>query len=484
MMAYTRFSSDRRAKTARQLTLTLFGHTLAIPSVKKVVGGMDIRLGPIAGKARIDVLDVLRGLAILGILYMNIPFMGQQIILFMTDPRMIGWSVADRNVWVFIQTFLDGTQRGMLEFLFGAGMMVLTARAMEPDGPVAVADLYFRRSLWLLLFGMLDIFALLWAGDILHTYAIAGLFLFPFRKLKAKHLLGLGLALAAIPQVMGAVEYVERAHLIVKVEAVHDKQAAKAKLTKDDKAILKDWQEKLDTFKLDKKKREQFAQEKTGHTGFSNYVSWNWASWMQVWIGKNVFFASIFEAFTAMLIGVGLFKLGIIQGQRSPAFYLRLMVVAYAVGLGLRGFGTWERMTFAPIPKTLWFTFEYGRLAVTLGHLALVNYAMQTGPGRRLLAPFKAAGRTAFSLYVMQTLIGMWLLFAPFGLNLWAQFGWAQLAAIATGIIALQVVIANLWLRHFTMGPLEWLWRSLCYWRRQPFRLPAAPRRDPGLSPA
>jgi uncharacterized protein len=107
---------------------------------------------------------------------------------------------------------------------------------------------------------------------------------------------------------------------------------------------------------------------------------------------------------------------------------------------------------------------------VTLGHLALINLLM-TGPtGRRLLSPFRAAGRTAFSLYVIQTLITTWLLFPGFGLGLWGRFGWAEMFALTVGIILVQLVLANLWLRRFGMGPVEWLWRSLVYLKPQPFR--------------
>ena len=104
-------------------------------------------LAPVAARARIDVLDILRGIAILGIFYMNIPFMGQAPFAFFADVRSIGWTGADQITWSVTEVLLEGTQRCLLEFLFGAGMMVLTARAMVPDGPVAIADLYLRRNL-------------------------------------------------------------------------------------------------------------------------------------------------------------------------------------------------------------------------------------------------------------------------------------------------------------------------------------------------
>jgi uncharacterized protein len=75
----------------------------------------------------------------------------------------------------------------------------------------------------------------------------------------------------------------------------------------------------------------------------------------------------------------------------------------------------------------------------------------------------------AFSLYFMQQIIGLWILFAPFGLGLWGKFSHAGLAAIATAVIAGQLIFANIWMRFFVAGPLEWLWRSLAYVKWQPF---------------
>jgi uncharacterized protein len=70
----------------------------------------------------------------------------------------------------------------------------------------------------------------------------------------------------------------------------------------------------------------------------------------------------------------------------------------------------------------------------------------------------------------MQQIIGLWILFAPWGPGLWGRVGWASMAGIALAVVALQLVVANLWVRHFATGPLEWAWRSLAYVQWQPFR--------------
>ena len=95
-----------------------------------------------------------------------------------------------------------------------------------------------------------------------------------------------------------------------------------------------------------------------------------------------------------------------------------------------------------------------------------------------ILAPFKAAGRTAFSLYFMQQILGIWILFAPWGPGLWAKLSWTQMYGVVIAVIVAQLIIANLWVRMFAMGPLEWAWRSLSYMKRQPFLKPRAEPAD------
>ncbi len=109
--------------------------------------------------------------------------MGTTILAAFEFPHLApNWTPADQAVWGFLEVFVEGTQRGLLQFLFGASALILTARAMRYDDPIGVADLYYRPNLWLLVFGLANIFVLLFPGDILFVYALAALFLFPFRR--------------------------------------------------------------------------------------------------------------------------------------------------------------------------------------------------------------------------------------------------------------------------------------------------------------
>jgi uncharacterized protein len=444
-------------------------------------------LAPVAARARIEILDVLRGLAILGIFYINVPYMAAPIWQFSLDIRSIGWTAPDQNAWALIAVFLNGTQRGLLQFLFGAGMMVLAGKAMTPDGPVAVSDLYYRRNFWLLAFGLFDVFVLLWPGDILHIYALAALFLFPFRTLSPRWLLAIGLGWAAMVAVgipdHGAREYVSRTELVQHVDEAHARQQHAQALSAGDRAALTEWQKLIDNSKPSAEMRRRIASERAAHAGgFIPYAreAWNyWSILATDWLVWDVI-----EAFCTMLIGVALWKWRIIQGGRSRRFYLWLMIGAYGFGVSARIIGIGETLSFGFGPRTIWITGEFARLSIALGHLALVNLAVRTLVGSRMLSVIKAPGRMAFSLYFLGTFIGKYILFAPFALNLWGRFGWAQMAGISTLFVIGLTIFANLWMRSFVSGPLEWAWRSLAYVKLQPFRraaisAPPLPDRSP-----
>ena len=113
-----------------------------------------------------------------------------------------------------------------------------------------------------------------------------------------------------------------------------------------------------------------------------------------------------------------------------------------------------------------------------MGHLAAIHLILSSNVGRRLLAPFQAPGRMPLTTYLFTSFLAMWVLFPGFGLGLHGRFSFSGMMAVAATIIAVEVVATNLWLRTHETGPMEWLWKSLAYGSRQPYRrvyAPAAP---------
>jgi uncharacterized protein len=244
-----------------------------------------------------------------------------------------------------------------------------------------------------------------------------------------------------------------------------------AKLDKKEAKSVEDWKTAIQRRQGNSPDfKELTKSEAKGHSGgFLDYAMLNIGFWFFV-VADGGLYAGVVEAFCVMLIGVALWKWGVIQGERSGRFYLLLMLGCYAFALPLRWIGAQEMLNMMPIPRSFWVSQEFARIAASVGHLALINLIVKSGAGRAILLPFKAAGRTAFSLYFLQTIIGIWILFSPWGAALWGKLSWGGMYSVAVAVIAGQVILANIWVRYFTSGPLEWLWRSLSYVKRQPFR--------------
>ena len=150
-------------------------------------------VAPTQQKERIFVMDLLRGVALLGILMMNIPYFAESYHLGENIFIRNETSGADFYAWYLKALSFEGTMRALFSLLFGAGALLLLSRLEKKEMDITPADFYYRRLMWLLLFGLINAFVLQWPGDILYSYALCGLLLYPFRNLAAKWLLIIGI---------------------------------------------------------------------------------------------------------------------------------------------------------------------------------------------------------------------------------------------------------------------------------------------------
>src|SRR5687768_9607600 len=161
---------------------------------------------PIASDDRIGMLDTTRGIAVLGILMMNITGFGLPNAY--DDPTVWGGdSPADITVWRVMTLLFEGTMRGLFTLLFGASALLFLQRHAARATDLRPADLYFRRTLWLIAFGLFNGYVLLWSGDVLFYYGIAGLVLFVFRNLPARRLLMLAALFMIVQTLISVVEW-------------------------------------------------------------------------------------------------------------------------------------------------------------------------------------------------------------------------------------------------------------------------------------
>jgi uncharacterized protein len=410
---------------------------------------------------RIEALDFVRGAALFGILLMNITGFGLPGAYF--NPHNAG-GADGANLWAWMITMIgfEGTQRALFSMLFGASVILLTARieASRPDS----ADIFVRRNLWLVGFGLVNSFVLLWDGDILYAYGITALFVFPFRRLGPRPLLAIGLAALAAATAWNASE---TAQMLGKHEAFVEASSARqrgARLNEEQQGAITAWEEARGAFKSTPAETAENISEMTGGlaSAFVRTAGHNahWQSW-----GLYRFF---FDIFGMMLIGMALFKLGVLTLERRKRLYVGMMLVGYAVGLAINAYEVQWIMSrnFTAISFAHSFlTYDAGRLFTAIGHLGALLLFVRSGALSWLRRAPPPGGRTAGTKHLPHSLV-CGIFFVGFGF--YGQLERHQLYFVVFAIWAVQLVVSPLWLRRYRFGPVEWLWRWLTYLERPP----------------
>ena len=407
-----------------------------------------VALGPVPTGQRLDVMDVLRGIALLGVFAMNIEWfnrpmqqMGSGIPLEATG---LDYAVA----WV-VHVFVAGKFWTMFSLLFGMGFVLMSGR-IDAAG-LSVERVYLRRMAALLLFGVLHI-VLLWPGDILHTYAVAGALLMVMRGLAPKWQLLTGLLLYAS---MSAFYLVNAAILFVAPEAMFaDMVGAFTAAAENASRVYPDG-----SFGA------VLVQRVTDYA-------------MVGLMGQMMMVPMVLGVF---LVGSWLMSGGWLQSPGAHRrFWWRLLACALPVGLlftaAALAVGTqFELGALDPYGALATGLLISGALPMSLAYVALIVLAWTSGPGARVLAVFAPAGRMALTHYLGQSLICS-LLFYGYGFGMWGEPGRAAQTGLVLGVFAVQVLISHLWLAHHRYGPMEWTWRWLTYGRRPGWRrVPALP---------
>jgi uncharacterized protein len=420
---------------------------------------------------------VLRGVAVLGILLVNI----EDFALPHADKSAAGteWvgvyapALGPRGLllWSLYRALFEGRMRAIFSMLFGAGVVLLTSRLERRGEAARAADVYYRRTLWLLAFGMLHAY-LLWEGDILYGYALAGLFLFPFRRLGGRALVACGVALLACSVPRAALIAHHRQELRARAAQADAAEAAGASLgpaEKEAQEAKDEWAEIVDSFQPDD---ETLRASRDDYRGGYGRLFARRAPLVMIVESSDFYGWAFFDAVGMMLLGMGLLKLRVLTAERGRGFYLRMAALGYGVGLpiGLVAGQAFYRHRFDPV-AIAWLTaaYEPGRLAVALGHIGVVMAIVQVGGLRRARARLGDVGRMALTSYLLATLLCT-TLFNGYGFGLWGSLRRAQLGLVVALVWCAQLGLAWAWLRRFRMGPVEWLWRSLTYWQRQPLR--------------
>jgi uncharacterized protein len=412
-------------------------------------------LSPVSSNERIASIDVLRGVALLGILSINIWAFALPYIVF-NDPRAAGgWSPINKGVWIFFHLLCEQKMMSLFSMLFGAGLIVMVQRS-DARG-TSLLGIYYRRICWLLVFGLLHVF-LLWEGDILVPYALCGFLLYPFRRLRPRLQIFLG-TLVFLSQVLLTTGL---GLLVVHLQEMTGPNNDRG--TEEERQLRRMLEEEIFP------SRDTDAQIKRHRGGYAAQFGQRAADTLAEEIPGFLFWAGP-RAGGLMLIGMGLMQLRIFSAQRSFRFYVRLAVLGYLLGLPLIGYGILGMMKhdFDDLRQLLWSDhFNYvGSLFVALGHVGLVMLICKAGLLEGLTSRLAAVGRMALSNYLLQSLLCT-TLFEGWGLGLFGELDRIELVGVIAVIWLIQLVLSPIWLRYFRFGPMEWLWRSLTYWKWHP----------------
>lgn len=410
---------------------------------------------PPPGGGRLVTLDLIRGVAILGILAINVSGFAGPAIGALSPDFPSPSHFANEAAWGFGFLFFEGKMRVLFAMLFGAGIALQCERmdTAGRDGDV----IQVRRLSWLMVFGTLH-YLLLWWGDILFVYACCGLALLFLRRLSGPVLLGIaaGISLTAM-----AIDFWSTLPLVRAEEAV---RLGTASLSQQQDVFAR----------LELYRQNVAAQALLYHSGFTD-IALTKLRGDPFWLFRMTAHAWS-EVLPLMLIGVVLLRGGFFSGTWPRRRICALSLGAGATGLALTSavlLWSWSRH-FPPIAMAalLGEGLFVPHLLTALGYASLLILAAprltRTGLGRRLMA----TGRVAFSNYIGTSLLMCWL-FYGWGLGLYGQVGpLGQWLFVAMGCAAM-LGWSELWLSRFQRGPLELLWRALVLQKRLKNRLPA-----------
>jgi uncharacterized protein len=423
--------------------------------------------GPVTAAERLVSLDTLRGVAVMGILVMNVYAFAMPLAAYYNPLIMGGADALNMGTWFFTHLFFDQKFMSIFAMLYGAGVVMMMNRAEARDVPFT--RVYYRRSAWLIVFGLLHGY-FIWFGDILFHYALMGMIVFLFRKASPRMLITIACIMLPVTLLInfGSSFYIE--DMQADAAAIEQMQSEGATLDEEQQQKLQEWQEVRAVFAPT---AEDIAAEVAAYKG--TYVDAlaqraPFVAFMQ--LNLTLVFV-VWRVGGLMLLGMALMKLGVLSGERSMRFYTKMTLIGYGTGLPLAILSAviLDTHQFDPLYVARYGGIPnyFGSILVAFGHIGTVLLLVKSGALQAIAHRFAAVGRMALSNYLTHSLV-MTSLFYGYGLGLYAEVPRVWQQGLVAALIGLQLALSPWWLKQFRFGPAEWLWRSLTYGQRQPMR--------------
>jgi uncharacterized protein len=427
---------------------------------------------PVGQRERITILDSLRGMAILGILLMNIPSFGIAPWLSFDLRLHAEFGTINEYVFWFVEGVMAGTQRALFSMLFGAGILLFIGRQESEMEGLAPADYFFRRQVWLMVISCFDVYVLLWNGDILFDYACIGMVMFAFRKLSPRALLIAAVICLFFNVARDTVELQRDRTRIFKGEAIAQVDTTKFKLTEDQKEQLTDFQDMKKRGEV--KQRLKRVEEANKKVRGSYAETYEWRTDHYIDGITNYLYLEAWDVFMFMFVGMAFYKLGVITGEASIRLYTWFTLAGLALGLTLAWFRISiyfeKQFEYISVAKSMSVElYQLERAFRSMGLFGLIMVMYKSGAFKWLFSMFRPVGQMALTNYLTQSIL-CGLYFNGFGLGMYGYLERYQLYYVVIVIWIFQIIFCHIWMRYFLYGPFEWLWRSLTYWYAQPFR--------------
>ena len=428
-----------------------------------------VTASPVTRKVRIRSIDTLRGVALLGILLMNIIAFGLPYASYFNPVFDSNLEGINLSTYIAMDIFVEGSMRGIFSMLFGAGFLLFITK---PDADEdLVRGLYFRRTVLLILIGLFNAYILVWPGDILFTYGVAGLLLYVFRHYSAKKLALISGVIFALLAIMHTASHMGSRGLreeVLEIEAL----PASIELNEVQQQKLAEWDTFLDQQLFTPELVEQDLQIRKGGyiETFQFLVPFN-----LIIQTVGLVASGLWDALAMMLLGMAFMKWGIFNASRSMRFYLGMFVIGFGTGLPINYF---EVNAFVSSGFEIYWeaanrpTYDLGRLLVAIGYIGLIMMICKSGILHLLRSALASVGQMALTNYLSQSLICN-AIFMGWGFNLLGELDRFQIYYVVLGVWLFQLIVSPIWLRYFRFGPAEWLWRSLTYKNKQQWRLQA-----------
>jgi len=423
----------------------------------------------VPAKRRLVTLDILRGIALLGILLITLPKFALPEKFFeriLQNPDSTDFKMA-----FIVNMLFEGKMRALFSMIFGAGIL-LFIREKEKSGKPLIG-IFYSRMFWLAVFGLFHSHILLSGADILYPYALCGMMLFFFRKATPAVLLGGVLSLTMLDMAINTYYYSQgRSEWNSYNEVLRVEQKGEA-LTDAQLKAKALWLEHETWYNLD-----QQTIDKNIALMRSTYskIAGNMRETLIAKQTKRAPFTMV-DPMSLMFLGMVLFRWGYFSGELPNKSYLWSMIFCYGVGISL-AFYSWHVSTRFPDALQFMDANQYDikiyiyplqRILVALGHVSLIILLIPLQVVKKFFDAVGAVGKMAFSNYILQTMLCT-LIFLGYGLGYFAHLKYYQLYFIVIAIWVVQLTSSALWLKYFQFGPFEWAWRSLTYWRLQPMR--------------